>query len=145
MSWGIKIAAVYIGFVGLIAFLIFKTSQQNIDLVSEDYYQQELEYQDRIDQQTATISLGTQPVVILRDGNVDIVFPDSVAKRIVAGDAFFYRPSDAAKDFSVKLQFNEVGIQQISTSMFTQGVYQLKLTWKVEDESYYHETQLYIP
>lgn len=145
MSWGIRIAALYIGFVGLIAFLIFKTSQQNVDLVTEDYYQQELNFQEKINQASAENDLGVHPVVSIDQESVHIKFPDSMAHTSITGTAFFYRPSDATKDFSLALQPGVNGVQQISTSMFIQGVYQLKLSWKVGQESYYHETQLYIP
>jgi hypothetical protein len=38
ISWGYKIAALYIGFVLLVLFMVFMAMQQKIELVSPDYY-----------------------------------------------------------------------------------------------------------
>ena len=43
MNWGKKIAVLYIGFVIMIGFLVYKSTQQNTDLVSDDYYKKEKE------------------------------------------------------------------------------------------------------
>ena len=45
MNWGYKILTVYIIFIAGILFLVFKSSNQNQDLVTKDYYEQELKYQ----------------------------------------------------------------------------------------------------
>ena len=58
LSWGYKIAFVYIIFVAGIGFLVFKASSQKFDLVTKDYYDQELKYQEVIDQAANTAMLG---------------------------------------------------------------------------------------
>jgi hypothetical protein len=50
LSWGYKIMFVYIAFVAGMGFLVFKASSQKFDLVTKDYYDQELKYQQVIDQ-----------------------------------------------------------------------------------------------
>jgi hypothetical protein len=145
MSWGIKIAALYIAFAGMIVFLVFRTSRENIDLVTDDYYQQELQYQDRIDQNTAANKLGAQPVVRISDGQVEIIFPDSVVKQGISGQAVFYRPSDASKDLVIELNTDSEGVQAVDLARFITGSYQLKLNWVSDGQPYYFETQLYIP
>ena len=49
MNWGYKILIVYIVFIAGIVTLVYKSSVQNQDLVVNDYYDQELKYQDKID------------------------------------------------------------------------------------------------
>ena len=49
MNWGYKILTVYIIFIAGILLLVFKSSTQNQDLVTKDYYEQELKYQQVID------------------------------------------------------------------------------------------------
>jgi hypothetical protein len=49
ISWGIKIAMLYCGFVALIIIMVSMAMNQKIDLVSKDYYEQELNYQKKID------------------------------------------------------------------------------------------------
>ena len=50
MNWGHKIIAVYVVFIAGMIFLVFKSSRQNIELVTEDYYAKELVYQQKIDE-----------------------------------------------------------------------------------------------
>jgi hypothetical protein len=145
MSWGIKIAILYVGFVLLIVFLIIRTSTQNVDLVSDDYYQQELKYQEKINQSIAEQKLTVHPQVVIRDGAVKIIFPDSLLKFGVSGTAFFYRSADASKDVTVELAPAADGTQLVGTDAFAEGQYSVQLTWNSLGQVYYYESQLYIP
>ena len=46
---------VYLAFVAGMGFLVFKASNQEFDLVTKDYYEQELKYQQVIDQSARNI------------------------------------------------------------------------------------------
>ena len=49
VSWGNKILIVYVAFGMFILFMVYKAVNTRYDLVSKDYYKEELRYQDRID------------------------------------------------------------------------------------------------
>ena len=49
-NWGTGIAITLVLFIGLMSFMVFKSTQQRFDLVSENYYEEELNYQEVIDQ-----------------------------------------------------------------------------------------------
>ena len=49
MNWGYKILLVFAVFVAGILFLVYKSSNQKMDLVTTDYYEKELKYQQKID------------------------------------------------------------------------------------------------
>jgi hypothetical protein len=144
MSWGTKIAVLYIGFVAMIVLLIARTTRENVDLVTEDYYQQELQYQDRIDQRTAATASGMQPEVTITGSHIEITFPGNTAGKSCTGTIQFYRPSDAAKDFTVPVATDSNRVQLVDLSLLEQGLYQLKFAW-TSDQQYYSETQLYVP
>ena len=57
---------VYIAFVAGMGFLVLKASSQKFDLVTKDYYDQELKYQQVIDQ-AANSSRLSAPVTIERN------------------------------------------------------------------------------
>lgn len=48
-NWGHGIALILIGFIAFIATLVYGTFQQRVDLSSEDYYQQEVNYETEKD------------------------------------------------------------------------------------------------
>ena len=60
MSWGYKILSVYIIFVVGIMVMVFKSSMQNTDLVTPDYYEKELKYQQTIDESARTGKLSAK-------------------------------------------------------------------------------------
>ena len=67
ISWGYIITAGYLVFVTGIVFLVYKASSQKFDLVTKDYYEQELKYQDVSDESANTAKLSA-PLVVERSG-----------------------------------------------------------------------------
>jgi hypothetical protein len=145
MSWGIRITILYGAFMAMILFLVFRTMNEKVDLVSADYYQNELKYQDQIDRQNESSTLAVQPEIQVSGKNVSIKFPESIAPGNISGTLKFYRPSDSSKDFSTALQVDDSGTQLVSTEKFSKGIYQAQLTWSAEGKNYYNEISLYIP
>jgi hypothetical protein len=144
MSWGTKIFMLYGGFVALIAFLVVSSMRQNVDLVAEDYYQQEIQYQTTIDQQDAAQKSGFSPAIVTNEDEVNIVFPDTVRKMGVSGDVVFYRPDNKALDYSQNISLDNSGMMSIPRSKFSEGMYQAKVKWKSAGTDYYHESTIHI-
>ena len=142
LSWGYKIAFVYIGFVAFIGILVYKASNQKFDLVTKDYYEEELKYQQVIDQAANTTKLSTPVVVERKEGEVKISFPVEMKNKKKLVDFYLYRAADAKKDFrkSFHLDANET-IQPLPAGM--SGMYELKLLWEAEGVKYYFEQKLF--
>lgn len=145
MSWGTRIAILYGAFVAMIVFMVFRTMKENVDLVSPDYYQQELKFQDQIDRQNQSATLDKQPTIEVTEKNVAIIFPAAIAAENNSGTIKFYRPSDSSKDFTTPLQLDSSGIQTVASDKFIKGVYEVQLTWNAGGKNYYNAFSLYIP
>ena len=65
MNWGNKIAISFIIFIGIIVTMVVISMKQDISLVSTDYYEQEIAYQDQIDRMERTRGLEKQPEILL--------------------------------------------------------------------------------
>jgi len=143
MNWGHKITLVFIAFVGLMVFMVYQSFQVNIDLVAEDYYQQELEYQQKIDKIKNTQQL-SQNISLAQDNHQLIVqFPDLFEKEL-DGNISLFRPSDARFDVNTKITLDQNHRQSISTAEMAKGYYKVKMDWKDGDKAYYHEESIYI-
>ncbi|HEV8270455.1 MAG TPA: FixH family protein [Chitinophagaceae bacterium] len=142
LSWGYKITFVYIAFVVGMGFLVFKASSQKFDLVTKDYYDQELKYQQVIDQ-AANSSRLSAPVTVERDeGELKISFPDEMKNRKKMVDFYLYYAADAKKDFRKSFELNEnETVQALPVGM--KGMYELKLSWEAEGVKYYFERKLF--
>lgn len=142
LSWGYKIAFVYIIFVAGIGFLVFKASSQKFDLVTKDYYDQELKYQEVIDQSANTAKLSTSLIVEKSASELSITFPAEMRSKEKRIDFYLYYPADAKRDFrkSININGNEF-TQALPEAM--KGKYELKLSWEVDGVKYYFEKKLF--
>jgi len=123
-------------------FLVFKASSQKFDLVTKDYYDQELKYQQVINQ-AANSSRLSAPVTIERNkGELKISFPNEMKRKKKLVDFYLYYAADAKKDFrrSFELDENEI-VQALPVGM--KGMYELKLSWEAEGVKYYFEQKLF--
>ncbi|HEX6848760.1 MAG TPA: FixH family protein [Chitinophagaceae bacterium] len=142
LSWGYKIAFVYIGFVVFIGILVFKASNQKFDLVTKDYYEQELEYQQVIDHAANTSRLSTKVRIEKKEGELRINFPDEMKNRKKLVDFYLYHAADAKKDFRKSFQLDENELTQALPAGMN-GMYELKLSWEAEGVKYYFEQKLF--
>src|SRR5690606_6670306 len=102
INWGTGIV------ISIIIFMIISVSMmlifinQKVDLVTENYYEKTLVYQEQIDIKKRTAEL-KEDVEINYDGNnINIIFPKSILNEISSGEIYFYRPSDSNQDLDRK-------------------------------------------
>ena len=142
MNWGKKIAIVYIGFVIFMLGLVYMCLQQkDIFLVTEDYYKQELAFQDKIDAVQNANALSTPVAVLQTSDGIAINFPEEC--KGASGNAILYRPSDAGQDIRLPFKLSASSTLPIATANLAKGSWTLKLDWKDEaNKQYYLEQKL---
>lgn len=143
MNWGNKLLIVFGLFALLLGTLVYKAMHTRFDLVSKDYYKQELRYQQRIDGMTNAARLEA-PVVEQTATTLTITMPQARNGMPVKGEAWFYRKSDAGADTRIALELNANGQQVISKKLLVAGPYQLKLDWKTGNTVYYVEKEIHV-
>lgn len=143
MNWGTKILIVYLAFVLGIVFMVVKSSTQNTDLVTTDYYAKELKYQDKIDEIKRTSALSAPVDYSIRDNSVIISFPKDFAGKKLVGEAVLYCPSDQKKD--IKKSFTLLDeVLQIAIPTSSKGLYELHVSWQDGGVTYYFEKKIFI-
>ena len=142
INWGTGIFISYIAFMLLTILTAVYFMNQDVNLVTDDYYQQEIKYQDQIDKIERTNSLPEKPVIDFDGVRVKVLFPESLFKKNVTGQIHFYRPSNPKLDFNIPLSLNENGIQFISTKQLTAGFWRLKLNWTMNGVEYFNEKEV---
>lgn len=145
ISWGTKIAMLYIGFVSIIIFMVVLSMNQKIELVSKDYYAKELQYQDKIDEMNNANALSETVENMITSDGVTLTFPSDFKSTSVKGEVLFFRPSDASKDYKTKLQLNENLQQIISSNNLSSGMYKMQISWNAENKNYFTEKVIVIP
>ncbi|MEO7769157.1 MAG: FixH family protein [Ferruginibacter sp.] len=143
MNWGHKIILVYAVFVAGMLFLAFKSSKQNIELVTEDYYAKELVYQQKIDETKRAELLSAPVSVTITQHELSIRFPKDFLGKPISGEATIYCPSDEKKD--MRQPFNVMdNALMISIPANYHGLNYVKLNWSVAGVNYYCERKLII-
>jgi hypothetical protein len=137
MNWGYKIAIFYTAFALFIIALVVMSFNQKYDLVTEDYYDKELKFQEQIDKQNLVNANSKQIVWKHAGKSLNLVFP---ATEKVSGEIKLFRPSDAAMDIIVAVMPDSSGNQQIDITAAGSGKYLLQIDWKENDKSYFQES-----
>ncbi len=143
MSWGYKILIVYTVFVFGILVMVFKSSNQKTDLVTTDYYEKELKYQDKIDAMNSVSQLSDTVKYEVADGKLRIIFPKDFSGKRITGNAILYCPSDENKDITQKFSIEDTPVF-MTVPRGNASEYNLQLSWEADGTSYYFEKKLVI-
>lgn len=139
MNWGGKIAVVLVVYmVGIIA-VVWYTMTLDVNLVAEDYYQQEIAYEDQIDRLKNTESLIEKPS-FEKSANGQLIilsFPSDLDP--AKGQIVFYRPSDFTMDRKFKLELDDLNQQGFVVASLKSGLWKAKVTWEMDGKSYFQE------
>lgn len=142
ISWGHKILITYLAFVFGILFLVYKANQEKFDLVTDNYYDAELKYQDVINQKQRVAELSALPVISHSTNSVTIQMPQEFLNKNLNGELYLYRPSDAAKDIRKKFSTQNASVR-ISLDKDLSGSYEVKLSWQAEGKTFYNEQRIF--
>ncbi len=143
-NWGFGILIAIIFFMGVTIALVTVSVNQKTDLVTDHYYEKTLKYQNQIDMEKRSAKFVKGLEITNENNEVNIKFPDAFKKVPVKGELYFYRPSDAANDFTVPLQVDGKGRQVISSAKMKKGFWQVKVEWVMTKENYFCEKSLII-
>lgn len=143
IGWGWKIAILYGGFVAIIVTLVVGSSRQSFDLVSKDYYKEEIAYQQVIDASKNQSAL-SEPMAIHANAQAVVIdFPAEFKDKALSGNVQFYSPVNSQWDrnFSLTKEGNSVSIDR---AKLQNTRYKLKISCQVDGKNYYQESELYL-
>ncbi|MBT0810543.1 FixH family protein [Litoribacter ruber] len=139
MNWGHGIAIFFTCFVAFMIFMVVKSFQQNIDLVTENYYEQELKFQQQIDKISNNKQLETPVAIKYKSNKVLISFPPLP---IIEGNIHIFRPSDSKFDLEKAVDLDENFHQAVEVDKLPAGFYRVKINWQADGKEYYTEETL---
>jgi hypothetical protein len=144
--WPIGIIAACALFVAGTAGLIVVACLQKADLVSKDYYEQELRFQGQIDRVERTRRTASQASVAYDAAQrcITVSLPPGQVRGNVWGSVELYRPSAAGLDHAVKLEPDANGVQRLDASRMAPGLWKVRVTWTAEKENYYLEQKVVV-
>jgi hypothetical protein len=144
MNWGWKIAILYGGFVTMMITLVVLSSQQDIPLVTEDYYEKDLQYETQMHRIANSKTL-KEDVNVKYDAaaqEIKVQFPKEI--KDIEGEILCFRPSQEGIDFTINIEDLEENSTAFGTSEMLSGKWKIKITWEGDGEIYYKEAIIFI-
>ena len=137
--WPYAIIAWFAIFITAMVSWAVVATQNSMDLVRKDYYEEELRHQQQIDRVSRTAHVRHDIMVTTDATSLTFKLPTESAKAQLKGEVQLYRPSDAKLDQKVALAVNESGLQRIDVSTLKGGLWKLRVSWKQGDAEYYFD------
>ena len=120
MNFGKWIVVAFISFALYIGVLVVVCVRQDINLVSKDYYRDELKYQQKLDQINNTNHLSHLPVIAIKNGQARISFGEN--QHIQSGMLKIERPSNERLDRNFSLSPDQ-STQEFNLGNWIPGLY----------------------
>ncbi|MEN8125257.1 MAG: FixH family protein [Bacteroidota bacterium] len=137
-NWGTGIVIAMVLFMVFILQFVYRVTfmdEYNHHLVSEDYYKDELYYQEEIDKLNNASKLLENVTINNEDNGISINFPKDKDYSKIAGAVTFQRLSNSKLDFTkdVNLENNTLFIPD---SVLVSGRWNIKVYWQYNGEEY---------
>ncbi|MDO6436705.1 FixH family protein [Cyclobacterium sp. 1_MG-2023] len=139
MNWGNGILLLLLVFIGLMVTLVtICVKQDDIHLVTEDYYAEEIKYQEHIDRVSNTQAI---------EGKV-MQF-DALSKTLqfklpigAKGELHLFRPSDARMDKKIQVEIKDTESNVLNLNDLEPGYWKVKMTWEANGVAYFEEKKI---
>ena len=143
-NWGTGIVLAFVAFIIFILYFVvlsFRDPASNHDLVTDDYYQKELKYQDDLDAAKNLEEAGSGMRVALVEEGLQIGFPEYMEPTKIKGTVSLYRPSNKQLDFKTPIQLSERQLL-IPKSRLLDGRWDIRCEWTYEGKPYLYQQKL---
>lgn len=138
LSWGHGVVIALGSFIAFILYLIliFPMGKQNAEMISSNYYEEELVYQDVIDAKKRAMDLEVHPVYSQDKNGIKLHFPTErkVDKKEI--DFVLFRTDDSTLDLKKVEILDGTNSLLIPARVLVPGSYTLKTKWKENNQLY---------
>jgi len=144
INWGTGIVIAFVAFISFIMYFIITMmtdSKYDHDLVTEDYYKQELQFQNDINKETNAKSLAENISWKKTDEGLIIIFPENLQKENITGKVFLYRPSNKQFDFEMPISLSNHNLL-IPDKRLLDGRWNIKVDWQYNGKNYLYKKEV---
>ena len=142
--WPYGVIAVFAIFILGTAGLIVLACTHRTELVSADYYEQEIRFQTQLDRQRRARESGALVAYEPEARRIRIALRNAREGQPVSGRVHLYRPSAAGLDRQVSLATDLAGVQFLDAEGLLPGLWKVRVDWMVGSESFFLDQSLVI-
>ena len=140
MNWGYKIAIGFTAFCLVTIGVTIYLMNQKVDIVTDNYYEKELKYQEQLDKVARTRALKETMEITNTGKELIIKFPNVPDKSQSKDFISLYRPSDNTKDVKIPVLVDTSRIQIVSVESIVKGYWKVQINWTSGGSEYYYES-----
>jgi len=137
-TWGTGIFLAMLSFMIFILSFVYKSiamEEYQHELVSEDYYKDELHYQVEIDKMNNSNSLSQNIKLANSKEGILVSFPKDIEQASIVGSIYFQRLSNEKLDFTEEIKLTDHH-QLIPDERLVSGKWIVKVDWETKQEKY---------
>lgn len=142
MHAGKWITLSFVLFAAFIATLVVICVREDVNLISRDYYQQELKHSEKMERQQNYLNLPQKPDIRFASGEVSLSLP--FYSDITSGSIQIQRPSDARLDETFQFQTPDTSEVQFQLRQWQPGLYRVSVTFIMKGKEYSTEKLMVI-
>ena len=143
-NWGTGIIIAFICFIAFILFFVIKMNtndKYDHDLVTEDYYAAELEYQNDIDKEQNAKLLSQNVTWEKTNKGIIVKFPENFDLKNITGHVFLYRPSNKQLDLEIPISLSNHNLL-IPDKRLLDGRWNIKVYWQYQETEYLFKKEI---
>lgn len=144
LNWGTGIVISIIAFMSFIMYFVITMSTKqgyNHDLVTEKYYQKELDFQQNIEATKNAKRLKNNLTVTKSKEGLTINFPKDFDYNKIKGKMFLYRPSNKQLDFEIPLSLSNTNLL-VPENRLLGGRWNITISWQYKGKNYLFKEEL---
>ena len=144
INWGTAIVIAFACFIAFIMYFVINMStdkKYDHDLVVEDYYKEELNFQTDIDKEANAKTLDTNVSWKKTENGIEIHFPEKLDIDKIEGTVFLYRPSNKHLDFETQISLSNHTLL-IPDKRLLDGRWNIKVDWTYKSEHYLYKKEI---
>ncbi|MBT8274039.1 MAG: FixH family protein [Bacteroidia bacterium] len=144
INWGTGIVIAFIAFMSFIMYFVINMSSNekyDYDLVTDDYYKEELIYQNTIDKENNAKNLLENLSWSRTDEGLKITFPQNLDIKKINGKMFLYRPSNKQLDFETTISLSDHYLL-IPDNRLLDGRWNIYVDWEYEGTAYLYKKEI---
>lgn len=145
INWGTSIVIAFGLFITFILYFVFKVqsdSKYENELVVEEYYKQELTFENQLEKEQNANDNSQQIRINASDEGIVIIFPTDLDLTQVKGKVSFYRPSNQDLDFEVPISFSGSHLL-IPKQNLVDGLWDISVDWTYGGKEFLTKKTIY--
>jgi len=144
MNWGTSIVIAFALFMTFILYFVFKVqsdSQYDHEMVTEEYYKKELNFQGQLDKQQNANDLSERIAIESNEEGLQIAFPKDFDFQKIKGKVSLYRPSNQKLDFEIPISLSTSNLLIPKTDL-VDGRWDISIEWEYEGKEYLNKKEI---